>query len=154
MKSWYDCGIINFPQESPPDIHPGRFWKVDLVASQGETYLGLVVRDNETWESICQRLIPNNEDDAALLYDNCYRLSMSVARSEKYISGSRLETDINTAITYNYTTPAVVRIWGGTGHCDRQELLATSNPVTNSNWRTITLDFFPEEDYSFITIEA
>lgn len=27
IAGWFDCGKINFPLESPPDIHPNGFWK-------------------------------------------------------------------------------------------------------------------------------
>jgi len=25
IKDWFDCGRINFPMESPPDIHPNGY---------------------------------------------------------------------------------------------------------------------------------
>jgi hypothetical protein len=53
---WYDCG---FPGESPPDVHPkegGGAFQVTKEAFHGKTYLGLVVRDNDTWEMVSQRL--------------------------------------------------------------------------------------------------
>ena len=55
-NGWYDCG---FPGETVPDIHPkegpGAF-QVTREAFHGRTYIGMVVRENETWEMISQRL--------------------------------------------------------------------------------------------------
>ncbi len=156
IEGWYDCGIDNFPEESAPDIHPGGYWGVDDKSYEGETYLGLVVRDNETWESVCQRLITGSGEIERIEEGNCYRLSMAVARSEKYLSGSRfaLENARPKSQAYNYNTPVVVRIWGGNSFCNKKELLAKSEPVINSEWETIDLNFTPTIDCEFITIEA
>ena len=156
IKGWFDCGHINFPDESAPDIHPGGYWGVDDKPYEGETYLGLVVRDNETWESVCQKLVTENGIMIPMMARNCYRLSMAVARSEKYMSGSRFAVENNRAKAqaYNYTTPVVVRIWGGSAYCIKKELLAKSEPITNSDWETIELDFTPTVDSDFLTIEA
>ena len=156
IKNWYDCGAINFPRESAPDIHPGDTWSVDNEPYDGETYLGLVVRDNETWESVCQELATKDETMTPLLGGECYLLSMAVLQADKYMSGSRYNYEKNgdRAQTYNYATPVVIRIWGGNSYCNKRELLATSDLVDNSEWETIELDFTPAEDYGFITIEA
>ncbi len=156
IKGWFDCGAIHSPRESAPDIHPGDSWGVGKEPYEGETYLGLVVRDNDTWESVSQKLASKDGTMTPMVSGNCYRLSMAVARAESYVSGSRLRMmqkgDI--AQIYNYTTPTVIRVWGGDSHCNIKELLATSNPVINSEWETIELDFTPKEDFDFITIQA
>ncbi len=43
-KSWFDCGVIHFPFETPPDIHPGGFFDVTHAPSHGNSYLGLAIR--------------------------------------------------------------------------------------------------------------
>ena len=70
IRSWYDCGLLLFPDETPPDIHPlqelqiearvgpdsrisldtvrNGIWKVSSRPSDGRTFLGMVVRDNDT----------------------------------------------------------------------------------------------------------
>ena len=59
IDSWFDCGFIEYPFESKPDIHSAesRFWSVKHAPSEGNTFLGLTVRDNGSWESITQDLI-------------------------------------------------------------------------------------------------
>ena len=68
-RGWYDCG---FPDESPPDIHPqmdGGEFKVNAEPADGRTYIGMVVRDNVTWEAIGQRL------NTPLKENQCYDFS-------------------------------------------------------------------------------
>ena len=50
LNNWIDCSISG---QTSPDIHPGQgdgFFGVTTLPFDGETYLGLVVRDNNTWE--------------------------------------------------------------------------------------------------------
>ncbi len=140
---WKDCGLMAFPKESPPDIHPKGFWKNELMASEGETYLGMVVRDNETWESVTQRL------PQAMESGMCYTFTVDLARSKDYWSHSHL----NGSVT-NYTEPTLLRVWGGTGYCDQSQLLVESPPIKNSEWKTYTLEFEANASYRFITLEA
>ncbi len=156
IKGWYDCGRILFPNESAPDIHPAGAWGVNNAPYEGKTYLGLVVRDNETWESVSQKLSYQDDIITPLQSGKCYTLSMAVLRADKYISGSRFQLEKRNDKTqkYNYNTPVTVRIWGGNAYCNKAELLATSAPVTNSDWKTIELALSPSVDLTFITLEA
>ena len=143
IRGWYDCGLLQFPRESPPDIHPINAWEVTMLASEGPTYLGMVVRDNDSWESISQRVkIPIEEG-------KCYKFKVDLARSLSYVSGSRL-----TGQKENYVRPAVLRIFGGTGVCGRQELLAQSSTITKDQWQTYEFEFNPERTSNYFTIEA
>ena len=47
---WHSC-----KQGTTPDIMPGP-WGVNTEAFDGETYMGLITRENGTWESVEQRL--------------------------------------------------------------------------------------------------
>ncbi len=140
---WYDCG---FPGESPPDIHPkdgaGAF-QVTKAAFHGKTYLGLVVRDNDTWEMVSQRL------SSSLLSGKCYEFSISLARSAVYVSASRMTNE-----PMNYATPVKLRIWGGTGYCSRMELLAESGLVVNDRWIGFDFRFEPKQTHTYIVLEA
>jgi len=51
-KCWLDCGM---PGETPPDIQPNQF-RVDKSPQHGNTYLGMVTRDSDTWEAVGQML--------------------------------------------------------------------------------------------------
>ena len=140
---WYDCG---FPGETPPDLHPqpdGGAFQVTMKASDGKTYLGLVTRDNDTWEMVSQRL------SQPLLAGNVYSFSLDLCRSLTYISASRSS---NQAV--NYATPVTLRIWGGKGYCEKDELLATSPLILNHDWKKIAFEFAPMEDYRYLVFEV
>lgn len=145
IKGWHDCGLSQFPGETPPDIHPlpTHAWKVSMQPYEGESYLGLVVRYNGTNESVSQEL------DHALKKEKCYSFSAFLARSDTYVSGTTRSTQLE-----NFISPAVLRIWGGNNACDRLELLGQSDPVDNTSWKEYNFVFQPKEDYTFITIEA
>lgn len=143
-RGWGDCG---FPGESPTDVHPASdslsYWQVQQPPAHGDTYLGMVVRDNETYESISQYL------PAPLRAGSCYEMEISLCRSKIYISQSRM-----TGRTENYDEPVVLRIYAGTAICRRSELLYESPPVTNFEWNTFPVELKPSADYRTITLEA
>lgn len=143
IAGWYDCGKINFPFETPPDIHPNGFWENNLPASDQKTYLGMVVRDNGTYESVSVRL------DSTLEAGKCYKFTIHLAKAEKYVSRSRITNNVA-----NYITPAVLRIWGGSGFCNERELLAESEPVKNTSWQINTFEFRPKTNIRSITFAA
>lgn len=143
IKGWYDCGLLRFSQETPPDIHPGGFWNNEIGAYEGKTYLGMVVRDNDTYEGVAQRLTN------PLQAGKCYTMTVALAKSPQYLSRSRL-----TEQEQNYTRPAVLRLWGGTGFCNDRELLAESPPVDNNQWKLYEFTFKPRSDYRYLLAEA
>ncbi len=138
-KGWYDCG---FPNESPPDIQPGSF-EVVTKPLDGNTYLGLTVRNNDTWEMVAQKL------EFPLEANQCYHFGIYLCRSETYISASK-----NTQGMVNYSTPATLRIWAGNGNCVKTELLATTDEIIHQSWGAYEVHFQPSKTYSHITLEA
>ncbi len=138
--NWYDCG---FAGESPPDVQPDPTFNVSKAAADGETYLGMVVRDNDTWEAVSQRL------SSPLEKGKCYEFSIQLARSLTYMSVSRISDK-----TANYATPAKLRIYGGFGHCDKQYMLGETKLVINTDWKEYNFKFEPMGNYSYIVLEA
>lgn len=137
---WYFCG---HPGESPPDLHPAGVFQVKKEPYEGETYVGMVVRDNDTWEAIGLQL------PSPLQGGHCYQFRLRAARSENYISVSR--STMNVA---DFTTPAGLRIWGGDLNCRRRELLAASEAITQHDWQEISFSLRPSQDHSHLIIEA
>lgn len=139
-NDWSNCG---FASETPPDVQPGSF-DVKLPAKDGKTYLGMVVRDNNSWESVGQYL------EAPLLKDNRYTFTIWLARSDLYISLSKATNG-----PANYTTPVKLLIWGGNAYCEKIELLASSGLVTNLKWKPYTFEFLPlTGNFKFLMLEA
>ena len=139
-QGWNDCG---FPNESPPDVQPNATFRVTKTASHGSTFLGLVVRDVNTWEAVGQRL------KTPLLKGVNYTFSLDLARSELYESQSQV-----TKKNVNYITPVIIRIWAGTGYCTKTEMLDETEPIASNNWKKYTFKFTPKAQHTHIMIEA
>lgn len=146
---WSDCG---FQGESAPDVHPNGFWEVSKPAQHGKTYMGMVVRHNDTWERVSQLLEKPVEGGM------CYDMSIFLSSSSTYKSGTN---DRNSLIprklsdsTYNFDVPTVLRIWGGNISCGRSELLAESPPIDHIEWKQYNLRLKPKASYKYIMLEA
>lgn len=139
--AWIDCGFIG---ETPPDIQPNATFKVTRQAKDGDTYLGMVVRENDTWEAVSQRM------SEPMKKGNCYEFSIYLAKSEMYVSLSREEEDKR----INYITPATLRIYGGYEYCDKDFLLGETEEIANTSWIRYDFKFEPVGDYTHIILEA
>lgn len=146
IRSWFDCGSILFGTETPPDVHPvaDSEFEVYKSAADGNTYLGMVVRDNDSWESVAQRV------SSPLQAGSCYSFTIKISMSETYSSASKQ----NTNRKLPYDKPAVLRLWGGDGFCGKKELLAESKSVTNIEWKDYDFLIEPSRSYSFIMLEV
>lgn len=127
-QDWTNLGA---PDESPPDIQPGIF-DVNLKAQDGKTYLGLVVRDNNTWEGVGQEL------DGWLKKDSAYTFSVWLARTNGLRSMSRM-----TGKEAMYNNPTILKIWGVNTQTQEEELLAESLSVSHSQWIRYTFTLKP-----------
>jgi len=127
-NEWLNMGA---PTETPPDIQPGSF-SVTLKAQHGKRYLGLAVRDNNTWEGVGQRL------EGYLQKDSAYTFSIWLARSNAFVSVSRATGQ---EVTYN--SPTILKIWGVNSQTQEEELLAESTPVGHSQWTQYTFTLKP-----------
>lgn len=125
-------GWIGCSNETTPDILPG-YWGVFQKPSDGDSYLGLIAREDGTWESVGQRL------KEPLKAFECYSFSLDLALSPTYAG---------------YNMPLKVRIWAGSSTCGKKELLAESIPVKHYNWKTYDFVFIPKESHYFIVFEA
>ncbi len=144
LEGWTDCGSLG---QTPPDVHPvrnGGQFGVTQQPADGNSYLGLVVRQDSTWESVSQRL------ESPLRKDVCYEFSLRLCRSDRYRSASVADSSLEV----EYTTPAKLRIWGGSGICNRQELLAESALVTSYRWLEYNFRLEPGQNYAYIVLEA
>lgn len=142
IDGWHDCGFLG---ESTPDVHPkeNSTYGVTTKAADGDTYLGMVVRDNDTWERVSQQL------SSPLMAGHTYEFSILLARSMVYKSPSRKKSK-----PINFVTPSQLRIWGGNSFCDRRELLAESGPVINSRWLKSIFKLKPMDNCDYIIFEA
>lgn len=145
IKGWHDCGLTLFDGETPPDIHPvpGSAWEVTKFPYDGLTFLGMVVRYNDTWESLSQAL------SSPISAGSCYSFTAFIARSDLYKSHTTRSDSVE-----NFVRPAVFKIWGGNSFCQKSELLGESPAVTNTEWKQYKFLFQPKKSHKYITIEA
>ncbi len=139
-RGWYDCGFDN---ETPPDVQPSGGFEVMKPAFHGATYLGMVVRDNDTWERVSQRLLN------PIRGTQCYSFSLDLCRSELYVSQSRISD-----APANYVTPVKLIIWGGDNYCAKKERLAETSLVSNTEWMQYDFKFEPKQSHTYIMLEA
>lgn len=126
-RGWFIC-----EEGTTPDILPGP-WGVYNEPQAGETYVGLITRDNGTWESIGQKLSrPLDEGE-------CHNFTLSLARSDTYMG---------------YNKAIKLRIWGGTRKCGRDQLIAETDRIQNTDWEAHSFQFTPEVKIKYIIIEA
>lgn len=137
---WRDCG---FSGESAPDTHPSGAFGVIQAPADGTSYLGLVTRDNDTWESVGQKL------SKPLTGGQCYAFKINLSRSEDYVSLSRTTKD-----RVNYTQPIKLVFWGGYSLCEKKEKLGESPLIGHTQWKEYLFTFRPENDYAYLRLEA
>jgi outer membrane protein OmpA-like peptidoglycan-associated protein len=158
IRGWHDCARAVYPDQSPPDIHPHpEAWMVSVEPHDGNTFLGMVVRDNESHEFISQAL------EIPIQKGQCYSFSIFLAQSETYM-GVRNGTASNLLdgtspldsliFSSPFMRPAVLRIWGGKSICSKDELLGVSGPITNRQWKEYSFKFEPNSSNRYITLEA
>ncbi len=139
-NGWTNCGPES---ETPPDVQPGWFG-VTLAPSNGQSYLGLVVRDNETWEMVGQRI------SRPLEINQCYEFSIDLCRSLEYMSPTKTSKENS-----SYATPARLIIWGGNSPCEKGEPLFETSIIQNTRWLTTVCRLSPKKgSWSYIVLEA
>ena len=124
---WHQCA-----DGTTPDLLPGP-WGVIKEAYDGDTYLGLISRENGTWESIEQRL------SQPMKKGECYQFSLMLSYTKKYAG---------------YNLPLKLRIWGSADKCGRNQLLAETRFVKHEDWQKYEFDFYPKGEINYVIFEA
>jgi len=139
-QNWSDC---TFMGESPPDVQPDPTFGVKTPALFGDSYIGMVTRDNSTWEGVSQRL------SSRLKTAQCYQFSFYAARSANYHSASRLEP-----VEVNYNQAVKLLIWGGYALCDKRQLIVETEAIHHPEWQRYEVFFKPDAPYDHLILEA
>jgi outer membrane protein OmpA-like peptidoglycan-associated protein len=138
-RYWHDVDAFN---ETPPDTQPFSFG-VTKAAQEGKTYLGLVVRDNDTYEAVWQAL------KSPLLQGETYLFNLWACRAAKYQSKSRL-----TMRDDDYNIPAVLELWAKKEMADAPQKLGATPPLSNLDWQQFFFEFTPATDLNYFFIKA
>ena len=126
-KGWEECGL-----DSSPDILPGP-WGVYQKPTNGNTFLGLITRENNSWEALGQKL------PRAFKKNKCYKFKVDLSSSPAYAG---------------YSKPTCLRVWLSNSQCKRSKLICTSPTIDHYEWKTYEFMFSTEEDYKYIIIEC
>ena len=126
---WFPC-----TDRTTPDILPGP-WGVILEASEGETFVGLITREDGSFESIGQRL------KEPLKAKGCYLFSLDIGHSNSY-AGSR------------YAGPLKLRIYIGPTRASKEQLIYESDFIEDEDWTKVAVKFNPKNIAHFIRLEA
>ncbi|MCH2022434.1 MAG: hypothetical protein MK207_08155 [Saprospiraceae bacterium] len=126
-KKWKECGF-----DSSPDILPGP-WGVYQKPSHGNTFLGLITRENNTWEALGQKL------PKPFKKNKCYKFSVDLSSSPAYAG---------------YSNPTCLRVWLSNYECKRTLLVVTSPIIDHYEWKTYEFMFSTNEAYKYIIIEC
>lgn len=124
---WFPC-----EPGSTPDLLPGP-WAVYQAPYNGQSYLGLITREDGTWESVGQRL------SQPLMPGQCYYLDLYLAYSDTYAG---------------YNQPIKFRIWGSTERCEKAVLLGHTVTVHHTDWKNYRFLFAPRQQINYIIFEA
>lgn len=124
---WKECGL-----DSTPDMLPGP-WGVHQKPTHGNTFVGLITRETNSWESMGQKL------EKPFKKHKCYKFKVDLSTSPAYAG---------------YSKPTCLRVWLSNSPCERTKLIATSTTVDHYEWKTYEFLFATEEDYEYIIIEA
>ncbi len=125
--SWHPCA-----PGTTPDILPGP-WAVTNEAHDGDTYVGLIVRPDGSYESIGQRL------SRPLKPNECYTIRIALAHSPTY---------------YGFNKPLKLRIYGGKRKCQLDQLLVQSPLITHTEFRIYEFELRPKKPIYYLIFEA
>lgn len=135
---------IPYNTNSTPDTEPIN---CDYyIASEGDTYLTLVVRGEE---STFPNTIENCQTELLqpLLAGFCYSLSVDLASRDDvghYIIGEGFIT---------YLSSVTLKIYASNSDSDKGELLVETSEISNQEWETFSISIKPQEEISYIILE-
>lgn len=124
---WHACDDM-----TTPDILPG-YWGVYLEPSDGDTYVGIITRQNATYEQFGQRL------SAPLEKGQCYEFTVDLAHSDVYAG---------------YKKPIKLQVYLGDSKCNTDQLVFTSPLIKDKAWQTHKISFKAKSSHQYIILKA
>jgi hypothetical protein len=133
----------SFEGHTPPDTQPCNCGGVYKKAADGDTYIGLLIREDNSWEAIGQ-LLP-----IELIAGQTYMFNLNACRASRYLQLYGQDKMIT-----NFRRPAIIRLWGGTYSNPFVHLLAQTETIFNEEWKPYTLIFNAPGSINYLTLEA
>ena len=141
------AGWIACNEYGTPDIQPGA-WNVDELPSDGNTYISLLARGEETAQGISTEGI-GQYLEADLLPGKGYYFRIDVAQSALFGLGPGPDPLV-------FDAPVRLRVWLGNDPCDPFLLAGESDLIQHTEWRPYHFYFSNEYDqpFSFLFLEV
>lgn len=141
-SSWEPCSDNTIL----PDVQPGSYG-VHLVPINGKKYLSLAAHDDGKTEMIKQPL------SQPLKAGQCYRLSVFLAKSEKYENQSFLKGNL-----VLFEKPLKLIVWGLSRRdsCvfNSENWLTETKPVHHNRWKKYVFYIQPSQDCEAVVFQA
>jgi len=136
--------------ESPPNLHSGdsELFGVKSLPSDGSFFLGMVTRNNESWESVVQLL------SRPLKKGNTYSFSIDLCYSKLLKSVLRKKNGRGFTRPVKFDNGAIFRIQGSNSRTNEFEVLAESEIILNEEWIRMNFILEPSSDYDLFILEA
>ncbi len=131
------------PGYSYPDTQPNETFKVSKSAQDGNTYIGMVTRADDSHEAIIQRL------ETPLIGGQCYQFTCHLARSNSYLSGTRYDPTLK-----QHTQPIKLQVLGANSFRGDSTVLYVSPAIDHTEWKEYTIKLKPKEDYTYFILQA
>ena len=127
-SGWWSC-----EKGTTPDILPD-FWGVYNLPRHGQSYVGLITREDGSFEAIGQRL------SSTLEKGQCYEMRLYLSHSKVYAG---------------YNTPIRLSIYLGEKKCGMDQLVFQSKIMGEEAWQLQELTFKPKSaGMKYVTLVA
>lgn len=148
-EGWQNRGTQkhSLPDYSLPDMQPDPSpdaFRVYKSAQDGNTYIGMVTRADDSHEAVIQRL------ETPLIGGQCYQFSCYLARSDSYLSGTTYNSDLKE----RHNKPIKLRILGANTFRGDSTILYQSPTIKHTEWKEYTIKLKPEKDYAYLILQA
>lgn len=139
VPGWIDCQTY---RSNRVDLQPNRLRGQMQVPAYGNSYTGLMTRDNGSTEALGQPL------SRPLEPQQHYATELIAAMPIEYIS-RHIDPPFD-----NFSRPVRLQLWAGQSICDRQYLLAQTPVIQHTNWQSYRIRFSVPERCTHILLEA
>lgn len=149
LENWESCIISDY---SPPDVHSTtkKYWGNMTQPFAGDSYIGMVVRPDTTFEQITQKLT------APLIENEFYSFEIYLALPQNYKSQLKNinENSENNVTEKNelvdFANPVKLQIWGFHDICDPGNKLAETQAVNHREWQKHVIQFQSDATYEYL----
>jgi hypothetical protein len=136
-SAWYSCGSKGY---TPPNLHnetaDAPIFEVRTKAKDGDQFVSLVVRKDQSFEGIGQNL------DKALEKDSVYLLQLYLNTSVAFESRTKLTSDDKTS----FATAADLEIYG-LSKSGKYILIDAFTDIEHHEWKSYTSKFKAQEHF-------